>query len=246
VALAAPKRVPAAREPDARSGPATDSAASAPAVNPLWSGLALNGVMRAASLTVSPPGDPREREANRTADAVRAGAGAHAVRPPIRRRSLAASVPGASPAASDAGVPIDAGVRDRIEPVLGVDLSAVRVHGDQRSRHTASALSARAFTIGQHIHLGPDAHGSDLGLMAHEAAHTAQRTPAGVIHRDATTSTISPAYAAGLDDGALLFETQTVESALRTTPASDPMHQALTENLATLREAASHRHPGAS
>ena len=148
-------------------------------------------------------------------------------------------------AGDDSASPLETGVRDRVEPVLGADLGGVRVHGGPRARHTASALSARAFTLGNHIYLGPGAHASDLSLMAHEAAHTVQQTAPGVIHRDATNQSIAPSYATALNDGDLLYETQLVEQALTSVKADDPTHQTLTENLTVLRNEASMRHPGA-
>ena len=65
------------------------------------------------------------------------------------------------------------------ERAFGADLSAVRVHHDERASVLNEAVSARAFTIGSDIFLGagqyrPD---SDAGqeLLAHELTHTIQQ-----------------------------------------------------------------------
>jgi hypothetical protein len=73
------------------------------------------------------------------------------------------------------GSPLSNTVRRRIEPVLGADLSHVRVHAGADAREAAAALRARAFTAGADIWLGAGESAEDLGLMAHEAAHVAQR-----------------------------------------------------------------------
>lgn len=153
-----------------------------------------------------------------------------------------------SPVANGAGAPLDQRVRDVVEPVLGVDLGPVRVHGDERSRHVASAVGARAFTVGQHVHLGPGARSSDAALMAHEATHTAQAAPPGpmLLRRDATQGSITRSYAAALDDGGLLLEIETVASVMRDVKPTDDTYQVLNANLATLRAEYVTRTPGAN
>jgi hypothetical protein len=63
-----------------------------------------------------------------------------------------------------------------VEPVLGADLSHVRVHQGEADRATAGLLGARAFTHGSDIWMGPRESSSDLTLMAHEAAHVVQQS----------------------------------------------------------------------
>lgn len=67
------------------------------------------------------------------------------------------------------------GVRSRVEPVVGTDLSHVRVHGDPGSRQATAAMGARAFAHGGDIFLGPGERADDVGLMAHELTHVAQQ-----------------------------------------------------------------------
>ncbi len=64
-----------------------------------------------------------------------------------------------------------------------MDMEGVRVHSDSRAQGAASGLSARAFTHGPNIVLGPGESEMDLGLMAHEAAHVVQQQSAPTIQR---------------------------------------------------------------
>ncbi len=72
------------------------------------------------------------------------------------------------------GKPVSLDVRSRTEPVLGADLSGVRVHTDARAQRAARDIGARAFTHGGHVFLGAGQSTGDLGLMAHELTHTVQ------------------------------------------------------------------------
>ncbi|MDT7605497.1 MAG: hypothetical protein QOF61_3494, partial [Acidobacteriota bacterium] len=83
------------------------------------------------------------------------------------------------------GDPLPAQVREALETGLGADLKAVRVHTDARAEAAAAALPARAFTYGTHIFLGAGARPTDLGLMAHEAAHVVQQGGAPVLQKAA-------------------------------------------------------------
>jgi hypothetical protein len=65
--------------------------------------------------------------------------------------------------------------RQPIERSLAVDLSAVRVHSSPEARAGADHLGVPAFTIGSHIFIGSGQSSGDLGVMAHEAAHTLQQ-----------------------------------------------------------------------
>jgi hypothetical protein len=67
----------------------------------------------------------------------------------------------------------------RLGDELGVDVSRVRVHTDDRAARAAAALRAQAFTIGDDIYFAAGAYdpGSETGvaLIAHEVAHVAQQ-----------------------------------------------------------------------
>ena len=66
-----------------------------------------------------------------------------------------------------------------MEPRFGYDLSTVRLHTDARSAQSATAMNARAYTVGRHIVFahGQYSPGSESGrsLLAHELTHTAQQ-----------------------------------------------------------------------
>jgi hypothetical protein len=67
-------------------------------------------------------------------------------------------------------------VRKRIEPVLGANLSKVRVHTDQRSQQAAQQINARAFTNKTNIFVGRGESANDTKLMAHESTHVVQQS----------------------------------------------------------------------
>ena len=81
-------------------------------------------------------------------------------------------------------------MRERIEPHIGVDLSAVRIRQGPEAAAANRDLRARAFTAGTTIYLGAGASPNDLGLMAHEATHVAQQNTSALarssIMRDVT------------------------------------------------------------
>jgi Domain of unknown function (DUF4157) len=100
---------------------------------------------------------------------------------------LQAAVPVATPSQTSGfaggGEPLAGEVKTPIEESLGVSLESVRVHKDSRAQKTARGLSARAFTFARHIFLGRGERPTDLGLMAHEAAHVVQQQGAPAVQR---------------------------------------------------------------
>jgi hypothetical protein len=85
--------------------------------------------------------------------------------------------------ASSGAQPLAPAVRMALEDSFQMDMEGVRVHSDSRAQGAASGLSARAFTHGPNIVLGPGESEMDLGLMAHEAAHVVQQQSAPTIQR---------------------------------------------------------------
>ncbi len=83
-----------------------------------------------------------------------------------------------------AGSPLPAAARQRMEPQLGADLSAVRVHTGTESASAAEKLGARALTDGSDVHFaaGEFAPGTKEGdrLLAHELTHTVQAQRSGI------------------------------------------------------------------
>jgi hypothetical protein len=76
------------------------------------------------------------------------------------------------------GAPLDVGTRAFFQPRFGSDFSAVRIHRDSKAAVSASAIGARAYTLGNHIVFGsgqwtPGTHRGDR-LIAHELTHTLQ------------------------------------------------------------------------
>jgi hypothetical protein len=67
-----------------------------------------------------------------------------------------------------------------MEPRFGYDFSQVRVHADDRAASSAQAVSARAYTAGNHVVFGhgqyaPDSPGGQR-LLAHELTHVTQQS----------------------------------------------------------------------
>lgn len=77
---------------------------------------------------------------------------------------------------ADAGISLSSHIREKVEPVLGTDLSDVRVHSSPSDRSLARSLGAKAFTHKHDIWVGENQSPDDLELMAHEASHVAQQT----------------------------------------------------------------------
>ena len=78
--------------------------------------------------------------------------------------------------------------RALFEPLLGVDLGAIRIHTGIAAIQTARALNARAYAVGSDIAFGSGQYrpGTDSGrrLLAHELVHTVQQRSGGLIRRD--------------------------------------------------------------
>ena len=95
----------------------------------------------------------------------------------------------------EGGAPLDPAVRERVEPVLGADLSQVRLHDGTSDSQLARGLNARAFTHRNHIWLGQGESAEDVELLAHESTHVVQQTggkpPQPAIQR-APTDTAEP------------------------------------------------------
>lgn len=81
---------------------------------------------------------------------------------------------------SGSGSPLDATTRSSFEGHLGRDISAVRVHTGGGAAAAATALHARAFTVGNDIFFarGQYQPGTSQGrrLLAHEVTHTIQQS----------------------------------------------------------------------
>jgi Domain of unknown function (DUF4157) len=71
---------------------------------------------------------------------------------------------------------LDPSLRDYFEPPFGTDFSGVRVHTDDRAKHSAALIGARAYANGNHIFYGTGERPGADRLTAHELAHVTQQT----------------------------------------------------------------------
>ncbi|MCP4234521.1 MAG: DUF4157 domain-containing protein [Aestuariibacter sp.] len=95
------------------------------------------------------------------------------------------------------GSPMNESVRSRVEPVLGADLSNVRVHSGEAAQQASRSLNAQAFTHRNNIFLGNGQSAADTTLMAHEATHVVQQgagMPAPKIQRRIVMRTTTPQF----------------------------------------------------
>ena len=117
--------------------------------------------------------DPREREADRIANALTPASPALAW--PAHAKPVASQIGLDRARVRSGGTPLGQRAQDFYETSLGVDLAKVRVHSGEGADLLARSMSARAFSYGEHIWLGA---GSDSGspshTLSHEIAHAAQ------------------------------------------------------------------------
>jgi hypothetical protein len=142
-------------------------------------------------LTVNKPGDEYEQEAEQVSDRVmRMESPGEAPVPVVVPQSKNELLP-------SAGRPLDADIREFMEPRLGAELSNVRVHTDSSAAATAQGLQARAFTLGSDIVFGAREYRPETDdgrrLLAHELTHTLQ-AGAGVIRRSAISDDIQAVW----------------------------------------------------
>jgi hypothetical protein len=82
------------------------------------------------------------------------------------------------------GQPLDATTRAFMEERFGHNFGRVRVHADARAAESARAVSAEAYTVGQHIAFASNRYhpSSETGrrLLAHELTHTLQQGEGGL------------------------------------------------------------------
>jgi hypothetical protein len=121
--------------------------------------------------------------------------------PQVRRQEASAAAPHIAPPVSagiDAlkggGSPLPAPSRAFFEPRFGANFDKVRVHTDSRAADTASAINARAFTVGSEIAFANGEYSPDSQagrrLLAHELTHVVQQGQASgttaPVQRDAS------------------------------------------------------------
>jgi uncharacterized protein DUF4157 len=157
-----------------------------------------------SSLTISRPGDPHEREADRMADAVMqhtpisqgsaSDTGLLQRQTPMEREDderlnrkpngsghTAAPIPPVvHEVLNSPGESLDGATRNFFERRFGYDFGNVRVHADAAAAESARSLHALAYTVGGDVVFGAGqyAPGTRAGqqLLAHELAHVLQQT----------------------------------------------------------------------
>ena len=157
---------------------------------------------------VSQPNDPAELEAreiarkvaNMTEPAKPAAAKTDEKekKKTVQRDAIPAAAP--APAAANispvGGSPLPSGVRSFMEPRFGADFGNVRIHTGEAAAQQSSALSAHAFTVGEHVFFGRDQFkpesASGRELIAHELTHTIQQGAAVQRSEDTTISQHAP------------------------------------------------------
>lgn len=177
-----PARVPKPAPAPARQRPRSPATSvhhlARAAVNSGLGNRATIAALARAGVRVTAPGESAEREAS--AVAARAACATPARPAPAPASDRPATVPGGLPAKVADGLaggrPVAPAMRTRLEAAVGSDLGTVRVHTGPAAADAASAVGARAFTLGRDVVLGGGENPSDVGLMAHEAAHVVQQT----------------------------------------------------------------------
>jgi len=83
-----------------------------------------------------------------------------------------------------AGRPLDAATQTGMGARFNFDFSGVRVHDDARAAESASAVSASAYTVGNHVVFGHGQYSPSTAvgqrLLAHELTHVVQQSDASV------------------------------------------------------------------
>jgi hypothetical protein len=162
-----------------------------------------------AKLVVGHPDDPLEREADSMAAQVMRTPGPSACGPSCHcahcqdqqdhlRRSPTDNPPAAVPSVAPPivhdvlkapGQPLAPGLRAAMEGRFGQDFSAVRLHTGPEADHSATAVGARAYTVGSDIVFGAGQYApatiAGQHLLAHELTHVLQQrgAPAGALNR---------------------------------------------------------------
>lgn len=121
---------------------------------------------------------------------------------PVRTDGAPSALTDLQRAASESARALDPALRTRLETGLGRDFSCVRVHSGPKSARTAERMGARAYTLGNDIHLGAEAQALPSGershLLTHEAVHTVQQG-GGRVAPHAGLSVSSPNDAAEIE-----------------------------------------------
>ena len=146
-------------QPLSRALPAQPIANAVRALDQSESGVPAAPLPLQRKLAIGSSSDPLESEAEAVAARVvgaapSAGPSFHSAPPALRRHPAAAFQPVEAPpivhqALRSTGQPLDAQTRAFMEPRIGHDLSAVRIHTGPRADQSAQAVHALAYTVGK-------------------------------------------------------------------------------------------------
>lgn len=132
-----------------------------------------------ASLRVGRHDDKHERAADRSATQAVPEAQGHSLGGANRSAVSGPPAPTPAQAITTGGKALDDATRTEMEDRLGHDFRNVRVHADGQAVHSAQALGARAYAVGDHVvfNAGQFAPEEPAGkhLLAHELTHVAQQ-----------------------------------------------------------------------
>lgn len=234
---------------DAKVRPANGKSASPEPewTNLLWHQLATRVQTK---LSVSAPGDPSEREADRVADQVirmpapglqrscACAAGSTICpqceedrkeeRPVIQRTAgpdgdtAATSVSDEFLASLGSGRGLDQETRSFMEPRFGRSFASVRVHADSAAAESAQAIGARAYTVGPHLVFGKEQYAPGSGQGRRLLAHELTHVMQQGAMGDVRTHRPSSAYA---DNSVHHFSPTTMvqRDSFRRDPIHDPI-----------------------
>jgi len=100
------------------------------------------------------------------------------------------------------GQPLDSATRAFFEPRFGCDLSRIKIHSDMPAATSATAINAKAYTVGCDLVFAKGQFGPSTSegkkLLAHELAHVVQQIP--------QAARTAPFFSAGIDRESALGE----------------------------------------
>jgi uncharacterized protein DUF4157 len=135
-----------------------------------------------ASLGMSSPESPAEREADHIANRIAHGwttASIHESIPQIGVHRSATGLAGFGAIPTDEGMPLPVPAREFFETGFGRSFDDVRIHTDAPAARSAQSFQADAFTVGRDIYFGAGKFDSESTggrhLIAHELTHTIQQ-----------------------------------------------------------------------
>lgn len=140
-------------------------------------------------LTLGPPRDNFEQEADRVSSQIGVG-------------ETSSKLESAINSTRGEGQPLDSGLQQSMGQLMGADFSRVRVHTDARSDQLNQSIRAKAFTTGQDVFFGegtyqPKSKGGQE-LIAHELTHVVQQN-GEVVQRVTNNTPLKPLYGAFSD-----------------------------------------------